>query len=197
MELIVIDEQRMKIMLTAEDVAEYKIDILTLDAEDEKTKRILYDILDRATSKAGAERARDQAFVQIFPSKDGGCEMYVTKYSQLSDDRAGEVKAVPIPTRGRTSRVKKRLVYKFSSLGDLLLASRALVARGYRDNSDAYIQKSKESIYLVIYESDEVDVTVTLEYADPVFFGGVNAYICEHCTAICEGDAVGRLAALC
>ena len=192
MELIVIDDDRMKIMISEEELSSYNIDAATLDPSDEKTKRILYDIVDRARRSAGLDGARAGMFVQVFTSADGGCEMYVTGYSHLYDEDGGaedmeEKKSIPVR--------KRRPVYRFSGVGELLLACRALEARGYSEVSDAYITDSGE-VYLVLCEGD-VDLSVALEYGDSVFFGGVMMYLSEHTAQIRERDAVGTLAPLC
>lgn len=197
MELIVISDTRLKIMLTAQDMTEYNIDAMTLDTECAKTKRILYDILDRAKKKAGFAGDSDKVFVQIFPSKDGGCELYVTKYSNLYDTDEADGAAIN-RTQKSQGGIKKRLVYRFGSVRDLLRACRALKKRGYKEASDAYISDKEKIIYLVLYDgAGSVDTSVVLEYADPVFFGGVSLYISEHSTPICEDSAVSLLAELC
>ncbi len=197
MELIVIDSSRLKIMLTGEEMTEYRLDPCALDTENEKTKRILYDILDRAKKKAGFDGECERVFVQIFPSRDGGCEMFVTKYSQLYDEEVPRImSAAGMAQREKTGRIRKRLVYRFSCMSDLLRACRALAGRGYSEPSDSYITQDRESIYLIVSDGD-VDVSVLLEYSEPVFFGGMAMYISEHCIPVCETEAVGVLGALC
>ena len=79
MELIVIDENRMKITLTAEEMSQYNIDIMNADEQDEKTKRVLYDILDKVANRYCFNTCRERALVKIFPSKDGKAKMQTTK----------------------------------------------------------------------------------------------------------------------
>ena len=90
---------------------------------------------------------------------------------------------------------KRRPIYRFSSVGDMLLACRALARRGYSETSDAYITDGGE-VYLVLCEGD-VDLSVALEYGESVFFGGMMLYLAEYATHIRERDAVGALAPLC
>ncbi len=192
MELIMIDEDRMKIMISGEELLSYNIDAATLDPSDEQTKRVLYDIVDRARRSAGLDGARAGMFVQVFTSADGGCEMYVTGYSHLYDEDGG---ADDMEEKKSTYVRKRRPVYRFSGVGDMLLACRALAGRGYSETSDAYITE-RGDVYLVLSEG-EVDLSVALEYGDSVFFGGVMMYLCEHTTQIRERDAVSTFARLC
>ncbi len=195
MELIVISDTRMKIMLSREDMSSYKIDVGTLDCECARTRRILYGILDDANRSAGLKSSGEKAFVQVFPSRDGGCEMYVTRFSELSDIEAAEGEYC-VNMNNAKNTVKRRLIFRFRCMRELLCACRALADRGYCERSDAYISNENECCYIVLCEGD-VDISVVLEYAEPVFFGGAMLYISEHSLAVCENDAVGVLSKLC
>ena len=198
MELIVISDKRLKIMLSADDMSAYNINALTLDTDNNKTKRILYDILDRAKRNAGFESDTDRVFVQIFPSREGGCEMFVTKFSDLYDYEEVDNVAVAHLHQAKGNAVKKRLVYRFWAMGDLLCACRALKNRKYKELSEVYASAESDAVYLMLCEGEGAcDISVVCEYADPVFFPGISLYISEHCIPICEGDAVGKLSQLC
>ncbi len=194
MELIVISDTRMKIMLSREDMSGYDIDALSIDTESAKTKRILNGILAEANKSAGIECSGDRAFVQLFPSLDGGCEMYVTRFSELSDNEAAEGSCVNMNNAKNT--VKRRSVYRFRCMRELLCACKALKCRGYSESSDSYMSVDGECFYLVLCEG-EADTSVVLEYAEPVFFGGARIYISEHSSPLCENNAVDTLAQLC
>ena len=192
MELIVIDDDRIKIMISGEELASYNIDAATLDPNDEQTKRILYDIIDRARRSAGLDGSRAGMFVQVFTSTDGGCEMYVTGYSRLCDDDGG---VEDMEDRGSVPVRKRRPVYRFFDVEGMMRACRALSRRGYAEVSDAYISDGGE-VYLVLCEGD-TDLSVVLEYGESVFFGGMMLYLSEHARRIVERDAVGVLSSLC
>ena len=195
MELIVIDEDRMKIMLSREELSSYNIDAVNIDTEDESTKRILYDIIDRAKRTAGFEGEYGRMFVRVFASSDGGCEMYVTKYSQLYDDEESVIEEHSQPNHARYSKRKRRYVYKLNSAMELVRACSALLARGYSQPSDAYISESGNVYFLVLSEG-ECDTTVMLEFSEPESFPGVLLYLCEHARMLCERDAVAHLGAI-
>ena len=193
MELIVIDSQRMKIMLSGEELSSYNIDATTFDPEEEQTKRILYDIVDRARRSAGLDTAVGGMFVQVFASSDGGCEMYVTDYSRLGEEE--NISEGDMCEDNSTKVRKRRPVYRFDRIRELMLACRALYKLGYREVSDAYIQDSSE-VYLVLSEWER-ETWAALEFAEPVFFGGMQLYLSEHTRPIIEGDAVSVLGELC
>ena len=164
MELIVIDGDRMKIMLSGEEMSSYSIDAMAIDTEDEDTRRILYDIIDRARRSAGLGGECGRMFVRVFPSGDGGCEMYVTKYA-------------------------------VSCLDDLVRISRALEARGYSGRSEVYISEMEEEYYLVLTD-DRADTSIVCEYAEPVSFSAMPAYLSEHARLLCEREAVSSFSRL-
>lgn len=198
MELIVISDTRLKIMLSKDEMTRYSLSINEEDAESSVIRYALREILDAARVQVGFDSSCERVFVQIFESRDGGCEMFVTKYSELYDyeevdmmQMSGELELQ------RETTPKKRLVYRFKSLTQLLAGCRALSGRGYARESEAYISMSGEGIYLLLYEyGKKTDVSVVLEYADPVFSPGIAAYISEHCMPLCEPDAVRVLGAL-
>ncbi len=195
MELIVISDTRMKIMLSREDMQGYNIDISALDAENEASRQKLSYILDDASKNAGIKSLGRGAFVRVFASCDGGCEMFVTRFSELSDKEDSE-EGYCVNMSNEKNTVKRRFVYCFFSMRELLCACRALFMRGYRERSDLYKSETGESFYLVLYEG-EGDISVVLEYAEPVFFGGALVYISEHSIPVIENEAVQTLSALC
>ena len=132
-------------------------------------------------------------FVQVFTSSDGGCEMYVTDFSRLGDEE--HTSEEDMSEEKRTGLRKRRPVYRFDGVRELMLACRALHTSGYSGVSDAYTQDGSEA-YLVLSESDR-ESWAALEYGESVFFGGMQLYLSEHTSPIIEGDAVSVLGELC
>ena len=79
MELLPINEQKIKIMLSHEDLAAWQLSPDTIDYNTTETRRAFWGILDEAKKKTGFDAAKEKVFVQLYPAKNGGCEMYVTK----------------------------------------------------------------------------------------------------------------------
>ncbi|MEE0968457.1 MAG: adaptor protein MecA [Clostridia bacterium] len=171
MELIVISDSKLKIMLTGEDMRQYSIDCSTLDYENTQTRRAFWSILDEAKHRTGFDAASEKVFVQVYPSKGGGCEMYVTKLGMfngkaddkgLYDDSEYDVRVDEPFDRGergvkamkkssyitypeneiRSNSLKNRLrVFKFKEMEMLLSACRRLSLCGYIGESSAYLDK--------------------------------------------------------
>ena len=84
MELILISDKKLKVMLSASDMQKYELDNDTIDYDNTETRRAFWQILDEAKHKTGFDAASEKVFIQVYPSRGGGCEMYVTKLGALS-----------------------------------------------------------------------------------------------------------------
>lgn len=93
MEIIRISSDRLKIMLSGLDREEYFCG-QKIDYENEETRRALKTLLKDAGESVGFDPVAGKMLVQVFESRDGGCEMYLTK---LKDKQADTDKAVPDP----------------------------------------------------------------------------------------------------
>lgn len=85
MEFILINENKIKVMLSEEDLDEFEIDAEEMDYSNTETKRMFWDILSRAKHSTGFDTDGQRVLVQLYPSRKGGCEMFVTKIGLLSD----------------------------------------------------------------------------------------------------------------
>ena len=79
MELILISNTKLKVMLSASDMQKYELDNNSIDYDNTETRKAFWQILDEAKHKTGFDAASDKVFIQVYPSRGGGCEMYVTK----------------------------------------------------------------------------------------------------------------------
>ena len=78
MELIPINESKLKIMLDEIDMKEYRL-FAESDCADTETRRAIRSILDVARDRIGFNTEGAEIFVQLYASKKGGCELFVTK----------------------------------------------------------------------------------------------------------------------
>ncbi len=195
MELIRISDSKLKIMLSAEDMAHYAITPEIMNYENTETRRAVWQILDEAKQETGFDAAGDRVLIQVYPSRSGGCELYVTKilppvpYEKKEDVRAkGD---------GRIG------LYRFGELAHLVYACRQLLRGGYNGESAAYTGE-EGSYYLVMREKSGEGLLATSpaynpaeEYGERLPGGhGRLAYIKEYATCLCSAQAVEMLSAL-
>ena len=142
MEFILINENKIKVMLTEQDLKEFEIDAEDLDYSNTDTKRMFWDILSRAKHSTGFDTDGHKVLVQLYPSRHGGCELFVTKIGELCPAEDGcMLSSKPSETqtdkRSAKSRSKAQIekqdssAFIFESLSDLLCVCRRLDALGY------------------------------------------------------------------
>ena len=81
MELIVISKTKLKIMLNEGDMRKYSIGNDT-DCAEPSTRKAIRKLLDCAREQIGFNTEGEEIFVQLYTSKNGGCELFVTKTSE-------------------------------------------------------------------------------------------------------------------
>ena len=79
MELLLISDSKLKVMLSEEDMRRYDLNAETVNYENTETRRAFWKILDEAKERTGFDAASDKVLIQLYPSRDGGCELFVTK----------------------------------------------------------------------------------------------------------------------
>ncbi len=85
MELIVISESKLKIMLTAPDMARYRLESARMDCADARTRAAFRHIFDDARAEIGFDTEGERLFVQLYASREGGCEIFVTKLGRREE----------------------------------------------------------------------------------------------------------------
>ena len=85
MEWIVINPSKLKIMLTEPDMQRYDLQPDQLDSIDEHARLTFRQIFEDARVHTGFDTAGERLFVQLYTSRGGGCEIFVTKLG-LGDD---------------------------------------------------------------------------------------------------------------
>lgn len=80
MELILIDSSKLKIILTKNDLDTLNINVDDMDYSNAASKRAFWELIEKAKTETGFNTDKSKLYVQLFPSIDGGCEMFITKY---------------------------------------------------------------------------------------------------------------------
>ncbi len=193
MELILISDKKLKIMLSPEDMREYELDCESVDYDNTETRRAFWHILDEAKHKTGFDAASERVYIQLYPSREGGCEMYVTKVGLLPA-------ACKTQKRGMLRVAAERsAAYRFSELSHLLAVCRELMRVGFTAPSEAFFD-SDGSYYLYISGLRGFEEPPELEFLTE--FGEREdaerrlVYLAEHARSICKTDAIKTLGAL-
>lgn len=181
MELILISDSKLKIMLSKTDMTKYALRIEEIDYDNTETRRAFWSILDEAKHKTGFDAAREKIFVQVFPSRCGGCEIFVTKL---------EKGICPEDLSVTVSKRKQNEIYRFSDMNNLLTLCSVLTKRGFDGESAVYCDG--KNYYLTLTGEHKI----IAEYADLRENKNYIYHILEHCDRICSKGAVQTLASL-
>ena len=223
MELIPINESKLKIMLDESDMKEYNIGD-EADCANSETRLAIRHILDRAKDQIGFNTEGSEIFVQLYASKRGGCELFVTKSTLRSDAivastsppekkqkkksepssqrPAPETRALPEHTQSDPKSRKNdggRLFYSFEDLKSMCRACKLLDGMSIPVESSAH--KGDNGIYYLILEGDGIKeysrldkLTFMLEFGERERGYDAYTYLCEHSSVICKSSAASILA---
>ncbi|MGM9637875.1 MAG: adaptor protein MecA [Eubacteriales bacterium] len=189
MELLKIDNDKLKITLTKEDMEKYALDFDKFSYDNTETRRAFWTILDDAKHETGFDAAVDTVSVQVYGSGSGGCEMYVTRVS----DREKEEENIGLPI---LSRNVGQSIYGFHRIEDLLSACRLLDSLHFTGSSSAYFDQSGYYLQLTDGMYGRLKKSDLLSEFGTALDPGFSSYISEHGITLCKGHAVGLLSAL-
>ena len=203
MELIRISDSKLKIMLTPMDMRQFELCADNFYDDSEKMHHSFRLLLDEVRRQSGFEADDHRISVQYFPSREGGCEMFISNLSQKKNTAscaltpAQEIKPV---TRTRGSFCRS-FAYRFEGLDELLSVCHRLLPMDYINESSAY-RDDGGHYYLFINTFAASPFATPEEFYFIVEYGSLeNAsqlrlYLAEHGTVICAEDAVGTLGAI-
>lgn len=195
MEFLLIGESKIKIVLTKEEADNYGLDGSSADVSGPGARRIFWRILDRAREEVGFDPCGDKVLIQLYPLKSGGGEIFVTKLGLLSESSARLV--------SKSDRIallsKKKSLYAFDNLNDIILASRALMSAAGELSLQSDVYTDGERYFLSIDEygksGEPVEFPCILEFGTALT-ADISTYISEHATRLTDGDGVLRFSTL-
>ena len=210
MEIIMISDSKLKLMLAREDLAEFDLEADELDYSKSETKQMLWDILSDLREQVGFRTDGCRVLVQLFPSRDGGCEMFISKIADFcycAEERTDTEHEILLPmlhckSAHRSAACQGKVgVFAFDRLEWMITVCRRLRGIGYGEDSRAYI--SDDHRYFLFLEGlDPLGYLTLDEYSFIAEYGSVEnadaltGYLCEHGRLLCESDAVERLGVL-
>ena len=206
MELIMISSSKLKIMLSPDDMQKYSLDT-DVNYSDTKTRRAFKAILEEAKQKTGFDAESEKIFIQLYPSKKGGCEVYITKIEEDSDCAELSLKLYgdSRSTRKGGSTVKKApreclRAYSFTSLDCLISVCRRLKSLKWKGQSSVYNENGR--FYILLRDKYGTDNThidrlaFIAEYGEKENHERLSRRLSEHAFCICASGAVEKLGLL-
>lgn len=203
MELIRINDRKLKIMLTATDMLHFEMNTDRLGEDSEQMRRSFRLLMREVRRKIAFDLDDRRVSVQYFPSREGGCEMFVSSLPQNEDKKRSlaAVPAAPLPVKPQKAQsFRRESAYRMKEIGDLLRACERLRASRFCGESRAYRDRRGGYFLLVGFVSASPvrfpeEISFLSEYGELCNLTQIRIYIREHASLISE-RAVEELASL-
>lgn len=182
-------------MLDELDMAKFELDCHDIDYDQLQTKRAFRRILDEVRNRTGFDAEGEKLFMQVYPCKNGGCELFVTKITTT-------ISYGDFAKKDITMCSYKTTIYSFSHLDTMLTVCHILEKNRYGMESSAYYTQD-DLWHLVLLERVRSghakhlgEYSFIEEYAIKKSGSLCLAHIKEHGACIAQEHAVSRLASL-
>ena len=210
MELIRIDARKLKIMLTPTDMCHFELNAESFGEDSNQMHRAFRLLLEEIRRQIDFDADDNRISVQYFPSREGGCEMFISRLQSDGAEVEEANSALPVrihkeslqlrPQRKNSGSFKRECAYRFGGLQELLAACHRLYLLGFLCESAAY-RDEKDDYFLILTiftatpfsTPEELDFIV--EYGTVENAAHLRLYIREHASLISD-HAISQLSAL-
>lgn len=155
MEIILVSDDKLKILLTRQDMDGLGLIYENVDYSDENTRRVLLTLLGKAKEESGFSPRGAKLFVEVYPGDDGGCSLYFTTIRK------------PSRLPGAQSAISPA-VFEFDNVDDLIDGARKTFERYshriYKSSLYLLNGKYRLLVYNLDY-SDKLSVYFLSEFA--------------------------------
>lgn len=193
MELILISANKLKVILDADEAKKYKIrDIEGCIGGCDR--RCLHEILDDVYRLSGFDTKSENLSIEIFESKHGGCEMFITKEGEKKTYTQKQIKNL---CRECLSE-NVTLAYIFKTMSDLISVCKLLGNKALPAKSKAFSVGNK-NFYLILsffsFFTSEIYTSLEFisEYGERISSEDIEDYLSEYGNEICKSDAIEKL----
>lgn len=187
MEFLTVGNSKIKIMLSCEEALARGIKADNVSYDDPEIRRSFRKILDEAKEKAGFDIGREKVLIQLYPSKDGGMELFVTKLGVISKETVGMI--------SKSERVAvistKKVYYIFETLETLISAARCTPPELVDDST---VWRLEDGTYCLAFCEREHKYVLSKLSRLSEFGRKINDTVAlglsEHATLLSAGDAI-------
>jgi len=207
MELIRISNHKLKIMLTPTDMRHFDLNAATFGEDRVQMHRAFRLLLAEIRRQTDFDADDNSISVQYFPSREGGCEMFISQLSPVEKTEETSGSELPHshekPSRKRASAESylRECAYCFVNMHDLLSVCHRLSSLGYDGESHAF-RDDDGRYYLFLSVRAQSPFAIPDELSFLVEYGSIEcpgfqkSYLSEHGHSIASKNAVHQLGAL-
>ena len=184
MEFVKINEKSIKITLSCDEAQKLEI-VSGASFDPGKSKNVFAKMLTEAKKEIGFQYAGEKIIAEIFDSRDGGCEIFI---SCLSGE---EIMYKDKGEEALLSKLKlQNLIFCFDNLESLLEGCHLLSQVKCSHSTSAYFDHEKVKYYILLEDVSKKDMKYGFLYelSKRIKSSRVD-YLKERCKLICEGDA--------
>lgn len=201
LELIMINSEKIKIMLTREDMLRYDIRMYSLGHTGSAIKEAFSEVLADIKERTGFDTLSSKTILQVYPSRDGGCEVYITRLSAEGSGRMHTDRFTDEQKHSETKITIRRwcecVIFAFENITDVMDACQTLKAGGYDKSSS--LHRCGDSYYLLLEtemrpKGSTDELTKISDFGKRISGKITEAYIYEHGEMIINAEAVEALA---
>jgi negative regulator of genetic competence, sporulation and motility len=202
MEYVMINESKLKVMLEESDLVGLDLSSDELDYANPEAKQLFGDILGYAREELGFDTSGYRVLLQLYPSRDGGCEIFITRLGKLeeADTPKNQESSARKESQKAKRKAKRRKAFRFECLSHLVGACRRLSESGSVTESEVFTDLQGEWFLILSYCDDEYSDVLDLlpvselsflsEYGSPTDAGALSVYLGEYGRAVCAKNAV-------
>ena len=180
-----ISKSKVKVIISEEECRRYKIVATDGEYDSLQLRESLPEIFKEMKAGINFNFGTEKVLIQLYPTEDGGCEMYVTTLDYLT----GKDKNAILGASNLNTYERRRCQYYFSSLMDMSRALKQVKREGidsdlYYDNSGGYYLSVCENVF-----DGQGELSCFTEYAESVP-QLPRAYMIEHYIPLALGNAI-------
>lgn len=194
MEWIRISENKIKVMLSPEDVAHYALPTVPTEGAKGLARTAFRAILSDMREAAQFDAGEDKVYVQLYPSSEGGFELFITKMGVSLHE---EPHALHLTYQKEEER---RVALLFPTLSALIAVCRRLCARGFVGESCSFLDDTRRYWLFLSEKAPQArtreDYRFALEYGEIEAADTASLLLAEHGRCICEQHAVEQIGKL-
>ena len=184
MKFVRISKSKIKVIITKEECDEHKITATDGEYDNTQLRECLSEVFKELKYNTSFDFGSEKVLIQLYPTDDGGCEMYVTILSYLS----GKDKSALLSADNLSTYERRRCQYRFSSLDEVGRALRQIKRTGidsdlFYDDGGYYL-----SLYDDVFDGEE-DIRFLSEYGERIATLP-RAYMAEHYLPLAFGNAI-------
>ncbi len=193
-----INSEKIKIMLTREDIKKYDIRMYSLGHTGSAIKEAFSEVLSDIKNKTGFDTLSKKTVLQVYPSRDGGCEVYLTRLNSDGGDKLHSDRPTDFNKQTDTPITIRRwletVIFAFGRITDVIDACRTLDLGQYSKTSSLHVCSGVYYLFLEAEIRSKSDDLIKLsDFAKRVDNRLAQAYITEHGECIIKSGAIEAL----